>query len=355
MTRPRRDSSRGAAAGPARPGGAAGSFARVFGGGTGWAIVVATLALFAVSPAVAPGSLNSAPLLSMLPFAAVLAIAAAGQTLVVQQRGLDLSVPGVMALGAALVTGLPQNHGWAFVPAVVAAVLAGGLVGLVNGFVVNRLGVTPLVATLGMNSLLLGTVFWFTGGTPATAPDVLNRLVLARTLGLPNTVLVALVVVIVAGLLTKQSILGRQMTAVGVSVPAGLALGIRIRGIQAIAYGFAGLYYAGAGILLVGYTRTAGLFLGDSYLLPTVAAVVLGGTALTGGIASIVSTGVAALFLTQLGQLLRAVGWTDAAQLIAQAVVLLAVVVARELTPGLVQAWRRRRRRAQPALAGARE
>ena len=84
---------------------------RVLSGGSG-TIWVATIALFLISPLVAPGSLAAAPVLGMLPFAAVLAIAAAGQTLVVQQRGLDLSVPGMMAFGAVLVTGLPQNLGW---------------------------------------------------------------------------------------------------------------------------------------------------------------------------------------------------------------------------------------------------
>jgi ribose transport system permease protein len=92
-------------------------------------------------------------------------------------------------------------------------------------------------------------------------------------------------------------------------------------------------------VLLAGFTKTPPLFLGDQYLLPTVAAVVLGGTALTGGISSIAATAVAAMFLTQLGQLLRSVGWPDALQLIAQAVVLIAVVLLRELVPTL---WRRR-------------
>jgi ribose transport system permease protein len=311
--------------------------------GNSWAIWLATGLLFAVSPLVAPGSLGTAPILSMLPFAAVLAIAAAGQTLVVQQRGLDLSVPGVIALAAALVTGLPQNHGWSLWSAVLVAVLACGIAGVVNGLIITVLGVMPLVATLGMNALLLGTVFSFTSGTPAGAPDALNQFALHRTLGIPNTLLVALAIVLAAAVVTQRSIIGRRLTAVGVSDRAAKALGVRVGVYQVTAYGFAGLCYGAAGVLLAGYTKTPALFLGDSYLLPTVAAVVLGGTALTGGIASVVCTGVAALFLTQLGQLLRALGWTDAVQLVAQSIVLLIVIVAREVLPMAYGAWKRRR------------
>jgi ribose transport system permease protein len=296
-------------------------------------ITVATVLLFALSPVIAPGSLDPAPLLSMLPFASVLAIVAAGQTLVVQQRGLDLSVPGMIALAAVLSTGLPQNYGWPLWAAVIAGIVGPGIVGIVNGILVTYLRVMPLVVTLGMNAVLLGTVFFIADGTPSGAPAALNGFALDRTLGIPNTLLIAVVIVVIAGLVTQRSIIGRRLTAVGVSERAAAVLGVRVNVYQMFAYGFAGLCYGAGGVLLAGYTKTPALFLGDSYLLPTVAAVVLGGTALTGGIASVVATGIAALFLTQLGQLLRSVGWQDALQLIAQSVVLIAVVLLRELVP----------------------
>ncbi|MYU22541.1 ABC transporter permease [Streptomyces sp. SID8352] len=310
----------------------------------GWAgITFATLLLFALSPAIAPGSTGSAPLLSMLPFAAVLAIAAAGQTLVVQQRGLDLSVPGMIALAAAVSTCTVQYHGWPTWLAITVAVAAPALVGLLNGVLVAVTRVMPLVVTLGMNAVLLGTVLKISGGSPATAPDGLSRFSVDRTLGVPNTFLIAVAVLAVGGVVARRSAAGRRLTYIGVSVPAASALGIRVVRHQVTAYGFAGLAYGVAGVLLAGYTRTPGLFIGDSYVLPTVAAVVLGGTALSGGIASIVASGIGALFLTQLGQLLRSLGWNDAQQLIAQAAVLAAVVLLRQAAPVLRRAARRRR------------
>ncbi|MBM0127951.1 ABC transporter permease [Pimelobacter simplex] len=305
-------------------------------------IVVATVLLFVVSPVVAPGSLGSAPLLSMLPFAAVLAIAAAGQTLVVQQRGLDLSVPGMIALGAVLCTALPQQHGWPLALAVLAGALGPAVAGLATGVLVTRFAVIPLIATLGLNAVLLGVVFAVADGTPAGAAPALNQFALDRTLGVPNTVLVAVLVVGVVGLVIGRSTSGRRLTAVGVSPRAAEVIGVRVERYQLLAYASAGACYGVAGVLLAGYTKTPPLFLGDSYLLPTVAAVVLGGTALTGGVASVVASGIAALFLTQLGQLLRAVGWSDSRQLIAQATVLLLVVLGRVVVPMAVAAWRRR-------------
>ncbi len=313
------------------------------------AIWIATIALFLISPLVAPGSLGSAPLLSMLPFAAVLAIASVGQTLVVQQRGLDLSVPGMIALGAVLVTKLPQSYGWDVAPAVAVGLAVPLLFGLINGVIIVVCKVMPLVVTLGMNSVLLGVVFAISGGTPSSAPTQLYQFTLDRTLGVPNTLLIAIVVLIIAGFVGSRTVIGRRLTEVGVSEPTARAIGTPVVSYQVLAYGVAAGFYAAAGILLASYTKTPPLFLGDSYLLPTVAAVVLGGTALTGGLASIVASGVAALFLTQLGQLFRAVGWSDAWQLIAQAVVLMLVVLIRELVP-MVRHWVREQRGSKAAV-----
>lgn len=324
---------------------------RLLSGGSG-AIVVATVLLFALSPLVAPGSLGPAPLLGMLPFAAVLAIAGAGQTLVVQQRGLDLSVPGMMAFGGVLVTGLPQYFGWPLWAAVVAAVALPGFAGFLSGILVTRFGVMPLVITLGMNTVLLGTVFAVSNGTPAGVMPALKSFAGGQSLGIPNALIIAIVVVLAAGFVSQRSIAGRRLTAVGVSQPAATVLGIRVTLYQTAAYALAGVAYGLAAVLYSGYVSTPPLFFGDSYLLPTVAAVVLGGTALTGGRASIVSTAVAALFLTQLGQLLRALGWTEPMQLIMQAAVLLVVVLLRELVPSLaLKVAAARDSRVQPSIA----
>ncbi|MSW97975.1 MAG: ABC transporter permease [Actinobacteria bacterium] len=323
---------------------------RIFGGSSA-PIWIATVVLFAVSPLVAPGSLKASALLGMLPFAAVLAVAAVGQMLVIQQRGLDLSVPGMMAFGAALVTGLSQWYGWPLWAAIAGAIIFPGIAGLINGIIVTRFGVMPLVVTLGMNALLLGTVFALSNGTPAGAPQEVADFTKGSVGVVPNALIIAVVVIVVGGFIAQRSIVGRKLTAVGVSERAAAAVGFRVGLYQTMAYALAGAAFGIAAILYAGYVTTPPLFFGDKYLLPTITAVVLGGTALTGGRAAMISTGVAALFLTQLGQLLRAVGWQESFQLIAQSVVLLIVILLRAVIPMISRAIRARRASGQSQAA----
>lgn len=321
---------------------------RMLGGGSG-TIWVATIALFIVSPIFAPASLNYSAVVGMLPFAAVLAIAAVGQTLVIQQGGLDLSVPGMMALSAALATGLYQWYSWPNWAAVIGAILVPGLAGLLNGIIVTQFRVMSLVVTLGMNAILLGVVFWLADGIPAGAPDALAEFAKGKifdipgVFGIPNALVIATVIVVLLGFIVKRTVVGRRLTAVGVSESAAAALGVPVNTYRSLAYMGAGMAYGLAGVLYAGYVTTPPLFYGDAYLLPTVAAVVLGGTAIGGGRAALVSTGVAALFLTQLGQLMRAVGLPEPLQLLAQAGVLLAVVLMRAVIPMVSVALKERR------------
>ena len=233
--------------------------------------------------------------------------------------------------------------------AVALGIALPGAVGVVNGLLVTKTKTMPLVVTLGMNALLYGTVLAISNGTPTAASRGLSSFALAKSAGIPNTVLIALILLVVVGFITQRSVVGRRLTAVGVSERAARALGLRVDLYQIIAYGFAGLCYGAGGVLLAGYTQNSALFLGDSYLLPTVAAVVLAGTALTGGLASVVAAGVAALFLTQLDQLLLSLGWPESTQLTVQALVLILVVLTREAIP-LIARWRKKRATARATV-----
>jgi len=128
-------------------------------------IWTATILLFAVSPIVAHGALSNSALQAMLPFAGILAIAAIGQTLVIQQGGLDLSVPGTFSLGVVLVTVVPGGDPGKLALGLAVVLGVGLAAGLLNGLLVTRLGITSLVATLGMNAVLVGTVLQVTHGS----------------------------------------------------------------------------------------------------------------------------------------------------------------------------------------------
>ncbi|MDF1671524.1 MAG: ABC transporter permease [Roseovarius sp.] len=282
-------------------------------------IWIATLLLFLVCLVVAPGAVSRTALISMLPFAAILAITAVGQTLVVQQGGLDLSVPGMISLAALIVTRFPNLDDGLVIPGILLAVLACTVAGLISGLCVSFLSITPLVVTLAMNAFILGFVRWYSGGFPTGAVQSINQWAIGSTLGIPNTMVVAIIIIAVVTLVVKRSVIGRRFEAVGANSFAAQAAGIPVRLYVLGSYTAAGTLYAIAGVLLAAFLKTPSIFLGESYLLPTVAAVVLGGTALTGGVGSVVASAVAALFLTQLGQIVLSIGAPTSAQLLIQA------------------------------------
>jgi ribose transport system permease protein len=285
----------------------------------------ATLLLFLVSPLLAPGSLASSPILSMLPFAAILALSATGQALVVQQRGFDLSLPAQISLAALLVTKVANQHDGKVPLAVAVAITGGVTAGALNGLVVTKLRITPIVATLGINAFLLGVVQWYSKGFPTGAAPWLNSVALDRT-GLPNTVILASVVLVVLAFVAARTVSGRRLSQAGTNPNAVRLIGARADLVVVCAYALAGLCYGIAGITLAAYTQTPGIFVGDSYLLPSVAAVVLAGNALSGGQLKIASTAVAALFLTQLNQLVLSMGAPTSTQLLIQSAVLIVAV-----------------------------
>jgi ribose transport system permease protein len=306
------------------------------------AIVAATVALFAISPLLAADTLGRTSLLTMLPFAAVLAIAALGQTLVVQQGGIDLSLPGAISLASVIVTVHSGQDDGRIASALLLVLAAGLAVGVLNGLLVSVLGITPIVATLGVNSLLLGVIQEVSGGATGAAPPGLTNFALDRTLGIPNTVLIAAPLVVVVHLAVKQTVWGRRFEAVGVSGASTRAMGIAVRRYRFGAYVLAALAYSLAGVLLAGYVKTPGIGGGDAYLLPSVAAVVLGGTALTGGSGSVIATAIGALFLSQLNQLVLSMGAPTAVQYLISGAIIAAGVALRRFSPLVLSRPRRR-------------
>ncbi len=287
------------------------------------AIWIATILLFVISPLVASESLSNSAIQAMLPLAGILAVAAVGQTLVIQQGGLDLSVPGMFSLGVVLVVvvpgGDPSQLGFALL--LVAAVgLAGGLL---NGLAISRLGITPLVATLGMNGILIGVVLTVTGGSiNFEATSNWSDFASSKVAGIPMIFVVAIAFVIVMQILLRRTVWGRRFDLVGANPAAARAAGLRVERVQLSSYVIAGFCYAMAGALLAGYLGRPQLFAGEEYLLTSIAAVVLGGTALGGGRGSVVATFAGVLFISQLNQVVLLLGATQAVQFMIQGTII---------------------------------
>ena len=285
-------------------------------------VLVATGALFLVSYLFGPSSLNRGVVLTMLPFASALAIAALGQTLVVMQGGIDLSVAGGLSLYVVIVTKYPAGDNSRLWPAIGIAFLAAIAAGMANGWLIGRMRLNPIVATLGTNALLFGAVLWYSGGIPTTTTARLARVGGGLWLGIPAPVYFAVVVTALVTAVVKLTPEGRRFEAVGDNEVAARTAGLRWMRHRTSAYVWAQILYCLAAVLHAGIVNQPTAYEGNNYLLPTVAAVVLGGTSLLGGRGNLVATAVAALFLSQLDQFVLALGVTYATRTLVQAAAL---------------------------------
>jgi len=289
---------------------------------------VAVAVLFTVSPLIASGSVSSTALYSMLPFAALTALVALGQTLVIQQGGLDLSVPGAVTLGALMVAKYGSDASWGLTTAVLVAVLATSMFGLLSGVIIAVLRLPPLVVTIATNALLVGMVQFVSGGFGAQSDPRLSDFALGKVAGIPTLALIALGIVVAAQIVLKLTRVGRRFELIGENRRAAGVLGLPTIPHVVAAYWLSALLAGATGVLLAGLLRSPTLTAGDAYLLPSIAAVVLGGTALTGGRGSLIGTALGALFLAQLNQLVQTFTSLTAAQNVVQALIIGVGIVA---------------------------
>ena len=284
------------------------------------AIWVALILLLAIGGLIVPRSLLPNTILAIVPLAAFLAIAAMGQCLVLMTRGIDLSIPAIVTLSSTLLLGVSGGNDSAIVPAVLAALAAAMAVGLVNGLLVGLLQLNALIVTLAVGAILSGINLWYREGLRAESgvPPLLAQWGGTRLLGLNLSVWVAIFLVAALTVILRKTIVGRRFSAVGANPVAARIAGINLPLYQIAAFVAGGFLYGVTGILLSAFIRNPTLDVGNAYLLAPIAAAVLGGTAMSGGIGSMISVAGAALFLTQLGQILKMMGIATASQLIFQ-------------------------------------
>lgn len=303
------------------------------------AIVVATALLFLLSLAFQPESLSRSSFLGMLPFASVLAIVAVGQTLVVQQGGIDLSIPGMISISVVIATHEPNGDNHKLPAAILLAFAVTVAAGLLNGIIVSRIRMSAIVTTLGTNALLYAGVLGISGGTPRITTSALRQIAAGDFLSVPHAVFFAVLITAVVGFAVKQSVVGRRFEAVGANPAAAMSTGLAAQRHQMAAYVWASVLYCTGGMLLAGIVTAPSAFQGDTYLLPSVAAVVLGGTSLLGGKGSPVASAVAALFLSQLDQFVLTLGVNAAVKNLVEAAALAAGVAVYTVNWSKVRDW----------------
>jgi len=271
-------------------------------------VLAATILLYIASVFLAPTSVSKVAQMGMLPFAACLAIIGLGQTLVIQQGGIDLSVAGAVSLTVVIVTWGPDRHDNRLLPAVAAAFGAAIITGLINGFLVTKTKLNSIVATLGVNALLYGVMMALSGGSPRRTTDRLSHITNDKILGLPHSLYYGIFFTIIVTIVLKRTVIGRRFEAVGANPRAAYATGLKVVRYQFGAYVSAQILYCIAGIVLGGVISQPTAYQGDDYVLPSVAIVVLGGTSLLGGRGFPAASALAALFIKQLDMFVLSLG-----------------------------------------------
>jgi ribose transport system permease protein len=280
-----------------------------------------------------PGTIGGTWVANTILFAAPLGIVAAGQTLVMLTAGIDLSVAAVMT--AAAYVAASQSY-FGSIRAVVIALAVGLVVGLLNGLGVAIFRVQPLIMTLGTGLVISGSLLVYSLQVshqgPPNVPDLVRYVGAGKLLGIvPASAILwaAISVFVIIGL--RQTGFGRLVYAVGDNPTAVRLAGIRGWVVLLVTYVICGFLSAVAGLVLVGAINAADLSLGDVYLLPSVAAVVIGGTSIYGGNGGYAGSLVGALILSVLSSLFTLLDAPDPLKqiLYGAIVVLLAAVYVR--------------------------
>lgn len=294
-------------------------------------ILGALVVLFVVFSIASPNFLTMSNVAGILLAAAVTGILALGTSFVIATGGIDLSVGTTMTLVSVMlaVFGTSAYLGLPFGIAIVLALVFGAALGLLVGFVVAYLGIPPFIATLAMMMATQGASLIITGSTPQYFSEIegFRNLSTGRLIpNVPNAVLIFLALAVVAWFLMNKTLIGRYAVAIGSNEEATKVSGVNTRRWKLYIYLTAFVFTAIAGILMASRLNSAQPALGVGYELEAIAAVVIGGTSLAGGRASIVGSVVGATLMATLNNGLQILGIAQEWQRIAIAIVIIIAV-----------------------------
>ena len=269
-------------------------------------------------------------LLQQLKVASFLGVIATGAMLVILLGQIDLSVPWVVAAGGMMAT---AATGWGSVGSALAipvGVGCGVALGLISGAGVAYLRIPSMVVTLAVNAVAQGLMIVHTGGfSPQDSSSPAMRFIATgQTLfGVPNALIMWTIVGVAAVFLLKRTTFGRTVYAIGNRERAAYLSGARTRVVVMSAFALAGGLSALGGVLLAGYASKAAQAMGDPYLLPAIAAVVLGGTSILGGRGSYIGTVAGVILITLLQSILSVTQMPEYGRHVTYGVVIIAMLL----------------------------
>jgi rhamnose transport system permease protein len=263
-------------------------------------IVLALALLILVTAIIQPRFIHLDSLQDLLRNASIIAVMAAGQTLVLVTRNVDLSVGSVLGLSAFMTGDVLSNHGTPILVVIIMAIGLGAACGLLNGLLVTFGRVPALVVTLGTMYAFRGLAFLWTDGrqiNAETLPDTFLNIGTNTILDVPTLAIIALVAVLVVGFYLRDFRSGRELYAIGSNPDAGRLAGIKIDRRVALAFVVSGGLAGLAGALFTARYGTVDATAGTGYELNVIAAAVVGGVAITGGVGSVYGAAIGAVLM----------------------------------------------------------
>ncbi|MSU59483.1 MAG: ABC transporter permease [Pedosphaera sp.] len=289
------------------------------------------LGLFSLSAEVRPYLFTGGNFKIILIQTVIVAIGALGMTLIIVSGGIDLSVGSVVALTSVLGATLLVK-GCSTITTVALTVLAGGLIGLVNGVVIAGFRMMPFIVTLGMMGVVRGMAKWLAGNqtvnNPPGAPlnNLMARVAPTELFPLPPGVWIAIGLAVVVSVIMRRTVFGRYIFAIGANETTSRLSGIRVPRQKVMIYALAGLLFGLAGLMQLSRLTQGDPTVAVGLELDIIAAVVIGGASLSGGTGSILGSMIGALIMAVLRNGSNQMGWQNFTQEIIIGIVIIFAV-----------------------------
>lgn len=255
-----------------------------------------------------------------------LGLVSLGQTLVILTGGIDLSLGSVMSLAATLSSGIINKDPALMITVLPMVIVLATAIGALNGALIDRLGVHPLIVTLGTGTVVQGMILLYAMTPIGAMPVEMGVLSYGRFLGLPIGASLMVLAFILAALWLRYTGTGRDVYAFGDDPAAARLLGINRLKLLMIVYGLCGFFAAIAGIYVAVRLGVGSPYLGQNYTLASITPVVIGGTMLSGGRGGVIGSLLGVFLVSVLNNLLNFMQVSTHIQLVAQALIIIAAV-----------------------------
>ena len=301
---------------------------RLASGGVFLALVLAVLGASLLSPAF----LRPSNLLNITRQAAALGILSIAQTMVIIAGGVDLSVAATMQLAVVLMAEISRGDDGRVLGAAIVCLLAGALIGWINGLIVTKRKVPAFVVTLGVGVVVTGARLAYTTGSPSgLLPPIVRLLGGGYVAGVPVILVIFAVLALVSQVLLTKTTFGRRLYARGANVEAARLSGVHVDRVLIVTYVITGVVSVLAGLVLAGYLGYADQWIGKGYEFDSITSVVVGGGSFAGGVGTVSGTVAGVLLVTVLVNVVLLLNLDVQYQLIVKGVVIIAAVAIHSL------------------------